>query len=67
MRLYFAPLEGLTGHIYRNTYEKFYGNIDKYFAPFISPCEKYNMIPKERKDLSPEINSNHQNSNSGKL
>ena len=56
MKIYFAPLEGLTGHIYRNAYEKLYGDIDKYFAPFISPCEKYSMTPKERKDLSPENN-----------
>lgn len=56
MKIYFAPLEGITGHIYRNTYEKLYGHIDKYFAPFISPSEKYAMIPKEVKDLSPENN-----------
>lgn len=56
MQIYFAPLEGLTGHIYRNAYNKLYGQIDKYFAPFISPCEKYSMIPKERKDLAPENN-----------
>lgn len=56
MNVYFAPLEGITGHIYRNTYEKLYGRVDKYFAPFIAPCEKYAMTPKERKDLLPENN-----------
>lgn len=59
MKIYFAPLEGVTGHIFRNTYEKLYGQVDKYFAPFISPSEKYVMIPKELKDLSPENNSNY--------
>lgn len=56
MKIYFAPLEGITGYIYRNSFEKLYGHIDKYFAPFISPSEKYAMIPKEVKDLSPENN-----------
>lgn len=55
-KIYFAPLEGITGHIYRNIYESFYGNVDKYFAPFISPSEKYVMTPKEQKDLAPENN-----------
>ncbi len=56
MKIYFAPLEGITGYIYRNAYETLYGHVDKYFAPFISPCDKYAMIPKERKDLLPENN-----------
>ena len=31
MKFYFAPLEGVTGYIYRNTYNKFFGEeIDKY-------------------------------------
>lgn len=56
MKLYLAPLEGITGPIYRNAYEKLYDQIDKYFAPFISPCEKYSMIPKEHRGLLPENN-----------
>ncbi len=56
MKIYFAPLEGITTHLYRNIYEKYYGHIDKYFAPFISPAENCPMTPKERKDLLPENN-----------
>lgn len=56
MKVYFAPLEGITGYIYRNAYETLYGHVDKYYAPFISPSDKYAMIPKERKDLLPENN-----------
>ena len=56
MRIYLAPLEGITGYIYRNAYEKVYGHVDKYFAPFISPSEKCPMVPKDRKDLSPDNN-----------
>ena len=57
MNIYFAPLEGITNCLFRNTYNEIYGNIDKYFAPFISPCEKYSMTPRERKDILPENNS----------
>ena len=35
MKLYLAPLEGLTGYIYRNAYHAYFGQVDKYFAPFI--------------------------------
>lgn len=56
MKIYFAPLEGITGYIFRNAYEKIYGNIDKYFAPFISPSENCPITPRERKDITPENN-----------
>lgn len=56
MEIYFAPLEGITGYIYRNAYESLYGHIDKYFAPFISPADRCPMTPKERKDLELENN-----------
>ena len=56
LQMYFAPLEGITNHIFRNTYDEIYGHIDKYFAPFISPTEKGPMTPRERKDVIPENN-----------
>ena len=40
MKYYLAPLEGITGYIYRNTYEKYFHNINKYFTPFIVPNQK---------------------------
>lgn len=57
MKIYFAPLEGITNYIFRNAYNGLYGSIDKYFAPFISPSEKCPITPHERKDLIPEHNS----------
>lgn len=56
MKIYFAPLEGITTHIFRNAYDGIYGHIGKYFAPFISPSDKCPMTPRERKDLLPENN-----------
>ena len=57
MKIYFAPLEGITGYIFRNAYNDIYGHIDKYFAPFISPSEKCPMTPRERKDIDPGNNT----------
>ena len=57
MKIYFAPLEGITTYIFRNAYNGIYGHIDKYFAPFITPSEKCPMAPRERKDIIPENNS----------
>ena len=56
MKYYFAPMEGITGHIYRNAYEKFFHNIDKYFTPFIIPNESRRLNTKELIDVLPENN-----------
>lgn len=56
MRFYFAPLEGITRYIFRNAYEKNYGEIDKYFAPFISPTHNCFLTPKNIRELCPEHN-----------
>ena len=56
MKIYLAPMEGITGYIFRNAFNEFYGHIDKFFAPFISPSEKCPMTPRERKDITPENN-----------
>ncbi len=56
MKFYFAPLEGITRYIFRNAYEKYYGGIDKYFAPFISPTDNCFLTPKNVRELCPEHN-----------
>lgn len=56
MKYYLAPMEGITGHIYRNAYEKYFHNIDKYFTPFIVPNQSLSLKTKELRDLLPENN-----------
>ena len=56
MKFYFAPLEGVTGYIYRNAYETFFGQIDKYFMPFISPTKNKGFTSRELNDILPEHN-----------
>lgn len=54
MRFYMAPMEGITGYIFRQAYHKCYGNVDCYFAPFLM-SRKLNQ--KEIRDILPENNA----------
>lgn len=56
MKYYLAPMEGITGFIYRNAYEKFFHNIDKYFTPFIVGNKSKSLKTKELRDVLPENN-----------
>ncbi len=56
MRFYFAPMEGITGYIYRNAHHTFFGNMDKYFSPFIVPNQNGKLSTRERNDILPENN-----------
>ncbi|WP_294404051.1 tRNA-dihydrouridine synthase [uncultured Clostridium sp.] len=58
MKYYFAPMEGITGYVYRNAYAEFFDNIDKYFTPFIIPNESRKFKTKELIDVLPENNIN---------
>lgn len=57
MQIYFAPLEGITGYVFRNAYAKYYGGVDKYFTPFITPHTKKLMNSREKRDILPENNA----------
>lgn len=53
MKFYFAPLEGITGYIYRNAYHDFFDcGISKYFTPFIAVNQNGLTKRKELEDLS---------------
>lgn len=56
MKYYLAPMEGITGYVYRNAYAKSFNNIDKYFTPFIVPNKSTSLKTKEFKDMLPENN-----------
>ena len=52
MKFYLAPLEGITGYIYRNALHDFYGTgIAKYFMPFLAPHTKRSFNAKEKNDI----------------
>lgn len=56
MRFYLAPMEGLTGHIFRNALERYFPGADRYFTPFIAPDQKKILRTKETRDVLPENN-----------
>ncbi len=56
MKFYLAPMEGITGYIYRNAYHKYFHNVDKYFTPFITPHTKRCLNAREKNDILPEHN-----------
>ncbi|EQB86788.1 tRNA-dihydrouridine synthase [Clostridium punense] len=58
MKFYLAPLEGITGFTYRNSYNKTFNNIDKYFTPFIVPNTSKSLKTRELRDILPENNKN---------
>lgn len=57
MNLYFAPLEGVTTYVYRNTHNEMFGCADAYFAPFITPSDIEKISMKNLRDVLPEKNS----------
>lgn len=41
---YFAPLEGITDYIYRNTYHRLFEPMDAYFIPFLTPDKNGKIV-----------------------
>lgn len=56
MKFYFAPLEGLTGYIYRNAHHALFDPMDKYFTPFIIPNQNGKLRSRDLNDILPENN-----------
>lgn len=57
MKFYYAPMEGITGHIYRNVHNAIFKNdIDKYFSPFVVANQSKSLKTKELIDILPENN-----------
>ena len=57
MPIYFAPMEGVTDAVYRRVHHAHFAGIDKYFIPFISPTQNLVLTPRERNNVSPEVNA----------
>lgn len=58
MKFYMAPLEEVTGYVYRKAYHDFFCPMDKYFTPFIAAKPNRGRIfnYKEKNDILPEHN-----------
>jgi len=55
-KFYFAPLEGITTYTYRNLHYQWFGGMDKYFTPFVSPTSNRDFKSRAKKDVVPEHN-----------
>ncbi len=55
IKLYLAPMEELTGYVFRNTANKHFGYIDKYYTPFISPDNRI-MKTRAAREILPSNN-----------
>ena len=55
-QLYAAPMEGLTGWLWRRVHHELFGGADKYFTPFLSPNANHSFQAKERDEIEPAHN-----------
>jgi len=56
MKLYFAPMEGITTYTFRNAHAEMFGGVDKYYAPFIVPTENERISRRTLRDIVPDYN-----------
>ena len=52
IKLYAAPMEGLTGYIWRRAQREMFGGVDKYFTPFLSPNGNLTLQRKELDEVT---------------
>lgn len=52
IKLYAAPMEGLTGYIWRRAQREMFGGVDKYFTPFLSPNGNLTFQRKELDEVT---------------
>ncbi len=57
MQYYFAPLEGITGYVYRTTHHAFFPGVDRYYIPFAAPNYTKHFKNKEKQDMDPANNT----------
>ena len=56
MEYYFAPMEGVTGAIYRAAHHRWFPGVDKYYMPFLTPTQDHVFTPRELRNVLPEHN-----------
>lgn len=57
MHLYAAPMEGLTGYVFRNAHRTYFPGADAYFTPFVAPNQNHEFASREINDLLPAHNT----------
>lgn len=55
MQYYCAPLEGVTGYVYRRAHCRYFSGVDRYFMPFFSPAQEHVFPRRERQEFLSEL------------
>lgn len=54
----FAPMEGITGYVFRNAFFRTFGGVARFYTPFISPSrEEPRITGPSKRDILPENNA----------
>lgn len=56
MSVFFAPLEGITGYIYRNAHHRIFPGVAAYYTPFLTPTSDSPLTGKGLTDVLPQNN-----------
>ncbi len=56
MRYDFAPMEGITGFLFRQLHHQYFPGVDRYYIPFLSPTQDHTFTPRELREVLPENN-----------
>lgn len=52
-----APMEGLTGFVWRAVHSRFFGSADAYYTPFVTPTLEPRFTERQLRELAPEVNA----------
>ncbi len=56
MEYEFAPMEGITGALYRSTHRRYFPGVDRYFMPFLPVSQHHAFTRRELRDILPQYN-----------
>ena len=56
MKIYFAPMEGITDGILRRAHHEIFGGADVYCLPFHKLTQTFSLTAREERDIAPEEN-----------
>ena len=53
MRLYVAPMEGVTGRVFRQVHHRHFPGADRYYMPFLSPGQEHHFTRRDLREILP--------------
>lgn len=57
MQYALAPMEGVTGAVFRANHHRLFGGVDRYFMPFITPTADPKFTARQLRELAPANNA----------